>query len=278
MSEQPEQRSMNLVPKQKEESVLPVATRNEIKKQDIDFSGEIGEITKHTMELVLTYIFTVIMKPINNMMSGIKSNLEELEPSSIQDEYTRNQLILKAINVVLSKPETMEDWEKASENIALYIKTVINKIEDETLEDLKRVLQKVIEQLEKSSQTAILNIANGVITALCAIPIVSPFCEVYDLANIAVSAVASGATAAIAVINTTNQLVTLLLGVLGDEITGLKDVADMLSSLNKKIQGAMDVIENGKQGLSDIDNKIQSTTQELRDGKSSIKETSEPIS
>lgn len=236
------------------------------KAKSIDITGEVGEITKHTMELVLTYIFSMIMKPVNNMMNGIKSNLEDLEPTSIQDEYSRNQMILQAINVVLSNPETIEEWEKASASIALYIKTVINKIEDEALEDLKRLLQELVDTLERSAQNAILNIANGVITAICAIPIVSPFCEGIDLANVIISSVSSGAIAAVAVLNATNKLVTLLSVTLGDEITGLKEVIDMFSSINSKVQGALEIVENGKQGLAKLDDSIQQTTRNLRDG------------
>lgn len=236
------------------------------KAKKLDITGEVGKITKHTTELVLTYIFSMIMKPVNNLMNRIKSNLEELEPTSIQDEYSRNQLILKAINVALSNPETMKEWDKASESIALYIKTVINKIEDESLEDLKRMLQELVDTLDRSAQSAILNIANGVITALCAIPIVSPFCEGIDLANVIISSVSNGAIAIIASLNAFTKLITLMSQTIGDEIQGLEKIVNMVTSINKKIQGALEVIDNGKQNLEKLDDSIQQTTRNLRDG------------
>jgi hypothetical protein len=262
------QRSTQISTNKKQESTTSVmkSDTNLEKAKHVDITGEVGEITKHTMELVLTYIFSMIMKPVNNMMNRIKSNLEELEPTSIQDEYSRNQLFIKAINVALSNPETMSEWDAASKSIAFYIKGVINRIEDESLEDLKRILQELVDTLDRSAQSAILNISNGVITAICAIPIVSPFCEGIDLANVIISSVSNGAIAVIASLNAFTKLITLMSQTIGDEIQGLEKVVNMVASINKKIQGALEVIDNGKQNLEKIDDSIQQTTRNLRDG------------
>lgn len=215
-------------------------------------------IAYNVMLLIITFIASKIVPLINKLLGTILSNITVLKKPDINNEYDKNKLIIKAINMSLSDPVVIEEWDKTARIIALYIKTLTEKINDEVLEEINDTLQKLISILERNTKSAVLNIVNSIITAICAIPIVAPFCEVLDLASIVISSSANSINTILSLLDATSKIIGVISTVIGDKIGGLQEIADLINNIISTISVATNIVNSGTDKIDDFNDSLKS--------------------
>lgn len=231
-------------------------------KRDLIKNTELPNTTSgiayNVMLLIITFIASKIVPLINKLLGSILSNIKVLKKPDIINEYEKNKLIIKAINMSLSDPVVIEEWDKTAKIIALYIKTLTEKINDEVLEEINDTLQKLISILERNTKSAVLNIVNSIITAICAIPIVAPFCEVLDLASIVVSSTANSINTILSLLDATSKIIGVFSSVVGDKIGGLQEIANLINNIISTISVATNIVNSGNDKIDDFNESLKS--------------------
>ncbi len=69
-------------------------------------------IAYNVMLLIITFIASKIVPLINKLLGSILSNIMGLKKPNVNDEYSKNKVIIQAINMSLSDPQIIAEWEK----------------------------------------------------------------------------------------------------------------------------------------------------------------------
>lgn len=247
---------------------------DDIRKKQIQepyVSEKTPTIIYNIMLLIVSFIASRLMPLLNGLLSSISGNLNSLTSKSttkkqgsstnINEEYENNELIIEAINLTLSDPEVMKKWDKTAMIIASYIKTLMEQINDEVLTEVEDTLNRLISILERSTQNAVLNIATSIVTAICAIPIISPFCEALDLASLIISTSATSVNSLLSILSASSKITGVFANVIGDKISGLEEIVGLLNNMIETISIATNVVNSGTNKLNnfnqELENKIQ---------------------
>jgi hypothetical protein len=214
-------------------------------------------IAYNVMLLIITFIASKIVPLINKLLGSILSNIMGLKKPNVNDEYSKNKVIIQAINMSLSDPQIIAEWEKTARIIALYIKTLTEKINDEVLEEVDETLKKLVSILERNTKSAVLNIATSIITAICAIPIVAPFCEGLDLISVIISSSANSVNTILSLLDATSKIIGVFSTVVGDKIGGLEEIAGLINNMIATISVATDIINSGTDKMDNFNDSIK---------------------
>lgn len=248
---------------------------DDIRKKQIQepyVSEKTPTIIYNIMLLIVSFIASRLMPLLNGLLSSISGNLNSLtsktttkkqgSSTNINEEYESNELIIEAINLTLSDPEVMKKWDKTAMIIASYIRTLMEQINDEVLTEVEDTLNRLISILERNTQNAVLNIATSIVTAICAIPIISPFCEALDLASLIISTSATSVNSLLSILSASSKITGVFANVIGDKISGLEEIVGLLNNMIETISIATNVVNSGTNKLNNFNQELENKIQE----------------
>jgi hypothetical protein len=236
-------------------------------------------LSQNIMILILSYIGAIMMKPLNFLLLKLKQKLSATASNSIQGQYDENLTITDDIHTILSNPVVIGKWEKISEDAALYIKTLLDQIEDKSLDEFKNTLNQMVDILEDTTRNAVIRVIGAVIEGVCMVPMIAPVCEGLNLGGLLISTAQQSAAVFVSLLNTVFNLVGIISNVFGksQNLKQLQGVLSTVNELKETVEVAKNAIQKPGQIMSNINDTVVNQIDSVQNSIPSITPPTLPI-